>query len=153
MGWTVKMDMWCMRVLLLWAVFFNGILWVGGLSVVPGIPGRLFRCIWAVCFRQAAFWKWGGRMLVTLPEVKEYLRVDAEDEDILILNLIGAAQEICMDVARVSEESDFADDLENAKAAVLYTVAYLYEHREEADHRGLMLTLRALLFGVRREGF
>ena len=35
MGWTVKMDMWCMRVLLLWAVFFYGILW-------------------AVCFRQAA---------------------------------------------------------------------------------------------------
>lgn len=49
--------------------------------------------------------------------------------------------------------SDLADYLENAKAAVLYTVAYLYEHREEADHRGLMLTLRALLFGVRREGF
>lgn len=134
MGWTVKMDMWHMWVLLLWAVFFNGISWV-------------------VCFRQAAFRKWGGRMLVTLPEAKEYLRVDAEDEDTLILNLIGAAQEICMDVARVSEESDFADDLENAKAAVLYTVAYLYEHREEADHRGLMLTLRALLFGVRREGF
>ena len=46
-----------------------------------------------------------------------------------------------------------AGNLQNAKAAVLYTVAYLYEHREEADHRGLMLTLRALLFGVRREGF
>ena len=104
-------------------------------------------------FLRAAFWKWGGGMLVTLPEAKEYLRVDAEDEDALILGLIGAAQEICMDVARVSEESDLADDLENARAAVLYTVAYLYEHREEADHRGLMLTLRALLFGVRREGF
>ena len=37
--------------------------------------------------------------------------------------------------------------------AVLETVAYMYEHREEADHRGLMLTLRVLLFGVRREGF
>ena len=134
MGWTVKMDMWCMRVLLLWAVFFYGILW-------------------AVCFWRAVLWKWGGWMLVTLPEAKEYLRVDAEDEDALILGFIGAAQEICMDVARVSEESDLADDLENARAAVLYTVAYLYEHREEADHRGLMLTLRALLFGVRREGF
>lgn len=115
--------------------------------------GRPFRCIWAVCFLRAAFWKWGGGMLVTLPEAKEYLRVDAEDEDALIQGFIGAAQEICMDVARVSEASDFADDLENARAAVLYTVAYLYEHREEADHRGLLLTLRALLFGVRREGF
>lgn len=92
-------------------------------------------------------------LLVTLPEAKEYLRVDAEDEDALIMGLLGAAQEICMDVARVSSEADFSGDMENARAAVLYAVAYLYEHREEADHRGLMLTLRALLFGVRREGF
>ena len=41
----------------------------------------------------------------------------------------------------------------NLHTAVLYTVAYLYEHREEADHRTLTLTLRSLLFGVRREGF
>ena len=92
-------------------------------------------------------------LLVTLPEAKEYLRVDAEDEDALILRLLGAAQEICMDVARVSSEDEFSGDMDNARAAVLYAVAYLYEHREEADHRGLMLTLRALLFGVRREGF
>jgi hypothetical protein len=38
-------------------------------------------------------------------------------------------------------------------AAELYTVAYLYEHREEADHKGLVLTLRALLFGIREEKF
>ena len=31
--------------------------------------------------------------------------------------------------------------------------AYLYEHREEADHHALNLTLRALLFGSRKEGF
>lgn len=71
-------------------------------------------------------------MLVTLPEAKEYLRVDAEDEDALILGFIGAAQEICMDVARVSEESDLADDLKNARAAVLYTVAYLYDRLSES---------------------
>lgn len=145
------MDMLRMCVLLLWAVFFMGFC----LRAVRWILSRaafLQYIGWSV-FLQAVFWKWGGRMLVTLPEVKEYLRVDAEDEDALILDFIGAAQEICMDVARVSEESDLADDLENAKAAVLYTVAYLYEHREEADHRGLLLTLRALLFGVRREGF
>ena len=132
-SWPVEMDMFGMRTALVGGIF----LWdfMGGL------------------FLRAAIWKWGGRMLVTLPEAKEYLRVDAEDEDALILGFIGAAQEICMDVARVSEEADFSEDLENAKAAVLYTVAYMYEHREEADHRGLMLTLRALLFGVRREGF
>nr|DAY27944.1 MAG TPA: hypothetical protein [Caudoviricetes sp.] len=36
---------------------------------------------------------------------------------------------------------------------MLYAVSYLYEHREEADHRGLALTLRSLLFGVRKEVF
>lgn len=32
-------------------------------------------------------------------------------------------------------------------------VAYLYEHREEADHHALTLTLRSLLFGSRKEAF
>lgn len=58
------------------------------MSAVPGIPEWLFRYIWAVCFRQAAFRKWSGRMLVMLPEAKEYLQVDA---DTLILSLIGVA--------------------------------------------------------------
>ena len=36
---------------------------------------------------------------------------------------------------------------------MLYTIAYLYEHREEADHHDLALTLRALLFGIREAAF
>jgi hypothetical protein len=35
----------------------------------------------------------------------------------------------------------------------MYAVAYLYEHREEADHHELMLTLRAMLSGIREEAF
>ena len=42
---------------------------------------------------------------------------------------------------------------QNGKIAVMFTAAYLYEHREEADHHALNLTLRALLFGSRKEGF
>lgn len=37
----------------------------------------------------------------------------------------------------------------NIKTAVLYAVAYLYEHREDADHHHLMMNLRYLLFGVK----
>ena len=37
--------------------------------------------------------------------------------------------------------------------AVLYTVGYLYEHRDDADHKALTMTLRSLLMGIRREGF
>ena len=38
------------------------------------------------------------------------------------------------------------------RVAILYTLAYLNEHRGEADHHDLTLTLRALLFGIREEG-
>ena len=35
------------------------------------------------------------------------------------------------------------------RIAILYTVGYLYEHREEADHHDLTLTLRAILSSIR----
>ena len=41
----------------------------------------------------------------------------------------------------------------NIKTATLYAVAYLYEHREDADHHHLMMNLRYLLFGVREPAF
>ena len=91
-------------------------------------------------------------MLVTLEEMKNYLRVDYDEDDALIENIIGASERLCMDVARMYDEGEFAK-VENAKIAVLYAAAYLYEHREEADHRALTLTLRALLFGARKEAF
>ena len=91
-------------------------------------------------------------MLVELDEMKQYLRVDFSDEDSLIDTLLKTAHQLCMDVMRVTEEDSFAS-CGNAKTAVLYATAYLYEHREDADHKALMLTLRALLFGHRQEGF
>ena len=35
------------------------------------------------------------------------------------------------------------------RVAILYAVGYLYEHREEADHHALMLTLRNILCAIR----
>ena len=57
-----------------------------------------------------------------------------------------------MDILRIDDEMDFEESY-NAKIAVLYTVAYLYEHRDNADHNKLNLTLRALLFGDREAKF
>lgn len=91
-------------------------------------------------------------MVVTLNEMKNYLRVDYDEDDALIENMVGAAEKICMDVARMDDEGEFAR-VENAKIAVMYAAAYLYEHREEADHHALTLTLRALLSGSRKEAF
>ena len=42
-----------------------------------------------------------------------------------------------MDILRTDEESGL-QEAENGKPAVMYTVAYLYEHREEADHHALV---------------
>lgn len=91
-------------------------------------------------------------MLVTLDEAKQYLRVDTSDEDVLIEQMIITAEKLCADVARLDEDS-FLDESASTKLAVLYAIAYLYEHREEADHHALTISLRSLLFGVRKEGF
>ena len=42
---------------------------------------------------------------------------------------------------------------ETMKVAILYTCAYLFEHREEADHHALTMTLRSLLFAIREGAF
>ena len=91
-------------------------------------------------------------MLVTLEETKQYLRVDHSDDDALLENLLLAAKKTCLDILRTDDEADL-EAAENGRLAVLFTVAYLYEHREEADHKAMNLTLRALLFGSRKEGF
>ncbi len=91
-------------------------------------------------------------LLVDIYEMKEYLRVDDDDEDELISNIIRTAEWLVMDVGRLSG-SEFLENKRRTRIAVLYAAAYLYEHREEADHHALTLTLRALLMGSRKEGF
>ena len=92
-------------------------------------------------------------MTVSLEEMKTYLRVDYSDDDDLISSLITTAEELVADVARVPVEALSPTTEGNTKVAILYTVAYLYEHREEADHHQLALTLRSLLFGIREPAF
>ncbi|KWZ98294.1 phage DNA packaging protein [Anaerococcus hydrogenalis] len=90
--------------------------------------------------------------MITLEEAKSYLRVDFDDEDEMINSLIQLSIKHSMDVARVDSEEDLSKN-PNGKIAVLYMTAYLYEHREEADYSELNLTLRALLFGMRKAEF
>ena len=98
--------------------------------------------------------------LITLAEAKGYLRVDTADEDAMIGILLASAGRLCADVARLTNEewetiNSNTDDVsllpvrETMKVAILYAVGYLFEHREEADHHELTLTLRSLLFGIR----
>ena len=91
-------------------------------------------------------------MLVPLEEVKQYLRIDNNEEDTLLESFSQTAQQLCVALLRVNDLAE-VEERATVRIAMLYAVSYLYEHREEADHRGLALTLRALLFGVRREVF
>ena len=115
---------------------------------------------------------------ITNEEAKAYLRVDSDFEDDLIASLQSASESLCMDIARLSPDewaaiseypSDSRENLiirseEKSKGeilqmkdllriGVLYTLGYLYEHREEADHHDLTLTLRNLLFSIREGVF
>ena len=104
--------------------------------------------------------------LISLEKAKTYLRVDSADEDAMTGILLSSACKLCADVARLTEEqwavvdSDeensalyAADELKHIreimKVAILYTVGYLFEHREKADYTELTLTLRSLLFAIR----
>ena len=91
-------------------------------------------------------------MMISLEETKYYLRVDTTDDDTLIQNILTATEKLCMDILRTEERSVLEAE-PNAKVAVLYATAYLYEHREEADHKALTLSLRALLSGNRKAVF
>ena len=88
--------------------------------------------------------------MITLQEVKEYLRIDHNDEDRLLKDLMQTSRKLCMDVGRMSEER-FAMHEETTRQAMLYTISYLYENRNTADYKKLTLTLRAILF-AQREG-
>ena len=91
-------------------------------------------------------------MIVSLEEMKQYLRVSFDDDDSIITALITGAEKLCADILR-ADSRDALARVENGKVAVMYAVSYFYEHREEADHHALTLTLRSLLFGSRKEAF
>ena len=113
--------------------------------------------------------------VVSLDTVKTYLRVESSDEDALIGILLKSAEQLVMDVSRLSapewttiqkvttdddgnvltihtgkmKPAEIIQMRELLRIAILYTVGYLYEHREEADHHDLTITLRNLLFAIR----
>lgn len=103
--------------------------------------------------------------LVTLAKAKAYLRVDSADEEALINSLLASAEHLCADVGRISDEAwdeiiadATAEDSRELigkravlRTAILYTLGYLFEHREKADHHDLTITLRNLLFAMREK--
>ncbi len=108
--------------------------------------------------------------LISIEDAKAYLRVDSSDEDTTVGILLASAIRHCVDIARLTEEQwevidsdvESSDEYteaeltairETMKIAILYACAYFFEHREEADHHALTMTLRSLLFAIREGAF
>ena len=87
-------------------------------------------------------------MIVTLKEAKNYLRVDHSDDDALIRKFIHTAETLCEGTLRKP-----AEPLPINKVAALFTVAFLYEHRENADMDELTRMLRYILATEREVAF
>ena len=93
-------------------------------------------------------------MAITLDEMKKYLRVDFTDDDALIEKLMSEAKNRCLDILRMDQKATVnTDSISNFDMALMYCVAYTYEHREDCDYKSLNLTLRGLLFADREERF
>ena len=54
--------------------------------------------------------------MITLKEAKTYLRVDYEEDDSLIHNLLSTAKNLVMDVGRM-DESAFAENEDTVRTA------------------------------------
>lgn len=90
-------------------------------------------------------------MVVSLEEMKSYLHIDYDDDDGYLFDSIKASEKLCADIARLTPEEFEKQSI--SKISVMYSVAYMYEHREDADHNQLVLSLRSLLSGIRQEEF
>lgn len=90
--------------------------------------------------------------MITLDEMKKYLRVDFNDDDALIEKLMHESKNRCLDILR-KEMKEETDSISNFDMALMYSVAYIYEHREDCDYAKLNLALRDILFAEREARF
>ncbi len=90
--------------------------------------------------------------MLSLEEVKLYLRIDGDEEDTLIASFLDTAQELCEGILRFPL-SEFEKLPETVKQALLYAVAAMYEKREGVGIKETLDVLKRLLFSYRRESW
>ena len=77
-------------------------------------------------------------MIVTVDEVKTHLRIQYDDEDDYLENLIRQAQAASEDFCRVEFEQEAPEPV---RLAVLLMVSHYYENRDNPD-KHVYLTMR-----------
>ncbi len=88
-------------------------------------------------------------MIVTLEEVKDYMRVDGDEEDALITSFVISAEDRVEAYLRYPLTKFGADVPDVVKQAIFYIVGKFYEEREVVDID--VRVLRWLLDGYRKE--
>lgn len=89
-------------------------------------------------------------MIVSLEEAKQFLKIDADDEDTLITSFINTAEELSQDILRLPF-SEFTEVPETVKQAVLYAVGNMYEQRENSNMKAVIDVMTRLLFAFRKD--
>lgn len=89
-------------------------------------------------------------MVVSLEDIKLYLRVDGEEEDTLISNFIKVSEDLVEGILRYPL-SEFEIVPEIIKQAVMYSVANMYEKREDYDAKEVIDIMTNLLFSYRKD--
>lgn len=85
-------------------------------------------------------------MVLTVDEVKQHLRIDNDEEDILIEGLIRQAQASAEDFCRVPFDEDVAEPV---RLACLLFVSYYYENRDIPDmttYKSMRMAFEHLLY-------
>lgn len=88
-------------------------------------------------------------MLLSLEEVKLYLRIDGDEEDTLITSLIKTSQEICEEILGFPI-IEFEQVPQTVKQAMLFCIANIYEKREgtayftRSESRGIKETINIM---------
>jgi len=96
--------------------------------------------------------------MLELSEVKDFLRVDGDDEDTLITSLIATARELTEEVLR-RPLAEFEPVPETVKTAMLILIATLFEERQISKGKdGIDISetldlVRRMLFAYRKERF
>ena len=85
--------------------------------------------------------------MLTLEESKLYLRVDSDDEDVLITSLIQTAKEMVEDILRY-ELTEFDTIPQTINQSMLYIVSTLYESRQVGNANAIKM--EELIETVRR---
>ena len=91
-------------------------------------------------------------MLVTLEEVKLYLKVDGDEDNALISSFISTSEELCENILRFPL-SELVTIPESIRQAALYCTANLYEKREDLNMKEVIGVMIGLLSPYRKDGW